>query len=435
MRKRAGTTSPRTRRRCVSNALGVRTAAIVLLALGRPAAAQTVLQLDGALGLYYSVTTPSSEPGGLALQLNPSLVFQTGSERQVWRVGYAFAGTLNAYGAGGTAYSNTLNGAFAAELTDRATMTVSGGLSQGGTALLLSQRPADTGQPGIRPPGNPNQVSASLSETLAWELSPRLRLSEAVVGAWYAPQDSLGRYNASVGGSLQLRRTFATDAVGGEISSVVASFSPLTAIGGRYLSVTNSVIASWRHDLDPAWSGELRAGVAQVVTFAGSFPLAVVPTGRIGVQYQGLDARAALAVIYGPTTELQTGAVTQTGSVTLRGLLDLPPAGVLTASAGLLRSRPLEPTMEVASGVGDAAQGDIGFIWGISTALLATARGTVAYQFGQPGGIAPSLLFVILVGVTAHYSNAAGLPPMPAFGQRADDADAVGFSKDAVRKR
>jgi hypothetical protein len=425
---------PRVCRRRVPSALAVGTAAIVVLGFGRPAAAQTVFQLDGALNLNYTVTTPSPDPGGLGLQLSPGLTFQIGSQRLVWRVGYAFTGTLNAYGAGATAYSNQLNLALAAELSDRTTMIVSGWFSQGGTALLLSQRPADTGQPGIRAPGSPDQVTALLGETLAWEMSPRFRLTEAIVGTVYAPQDALAQYNVSVAGSLRLDRTFSVDAFGGELDSSVTSFSPRTPTGDRYLSITNSLLASWRHDVDVRWSGSLRAGIAQVVTLTGSVPLAIVPTGGLTASYRGWNVGGALALTYGPVTNLQTGTVTQGGSITVRGSMDLETPGILSASAGFLRSRPLDLTTAVTEGIGDAVQGDVGFLWGVSDALLATARGTVAYQFNQPAGFAPSLVLAIVVGVTGRYSNAAGLPPMPTLGERVDGGDSLGFSRDAVRK-
>jgi len=429
---------PRARGRRVRSALPVRAAAFVLLALGRPAAAMTVFQVGGTLSLNYSITTPAPEPGGLVLQFSPAVALHTGSERLVWRVGYAFTGTLNLFGAGETAYSNQLNLGLAAELSDRAAMFVSGGFVQGGAAQVLLQKPAELGQPELRAPGNPAQITATLGETVAWEASERLRFAETVSGTVVAQQDDLSQYNASVSAWLRFDRTLAMDAIGGELFSSVASMRALTAAGERYLTVTNSLVGSWRHDVDVRWSGHLRAGIAQVVTLTGSVPLAIVPTGSLIASYQiGRTAGGSLVLSYGPNTDLQTGTTTQAGSVLLRGFVALEAARprFLSASAGFLRSRSLGEVPGLAAGVGDAVQGDLGVLWGLSDLFLATARGTLAYQFNQPAGIAPSLVFAVIAGVMFRYGNAAALPPMPTMGQRVDGSDAVPFSsKGAVHE-
>jgi hypothetical protein len=109
----------------------------------------------------------------------------------------------------------------------------------------------------------------------------------------------------------------------------------------------------------------------------------------------------------------------------------------LSASAGFLRSRPLGQVNPVnAVGTGDAVQGDVGFSWSVSRALLLTARYSVAYQWMQPLGIPPSFTQALLVGITGRYSTASRVPDMPTMGRRVDGADSVGFPQgDVSRKR
>ena len=410
---------------------------LVLLVSGRPVEAQTVIVLDGAVNVEYSATTPSEEGAdGFVTQISPSVTLQTGSERLVWRISYAFAGTLNFHGAGANAYSNQLNLGLAAALSDRTMMTVNGSVSHGGT-MLLSQRPADTGQPGFRAPGNPDQLNVSLGEALAWEASPHLRLTQALQGSAVA-LEPLDQFNVQLAGSLRLDRTFATDALGVGFAPTVARLRPLTATGDPYLAVMNVLVGTWTHDFDWRWSHQLTTGISQVIAFTGSVPLSIVPVGGLTVQYQARNGGGVLVLAYGPTSDLQTGTVTQSGSVGARGFLnfDALRPRQLAASVGFLRSRPLgEMAAGLAPGIGDALQGDIGFMWGITDAILGSVRGSVHYQFKQPSGLAPSLAFMFLVGLTGRYSNASTLPPMPTIGRRVDGSDAVGFTNSETGKQ
>jgi len=409
----------------------------LLLVPGRAAPAHTTWLLDGALDLSYAVTTPSTETSRvLALQLSPGATLQVESPRLAWRFGYRFGGSLDLTGVGASAYANDLSLGLAAALTKRSVALVSASVGQGGIAYVLSQRPADAGQPALRAPGNLAMVRASLGEALSWEASPHLRLAETVTGTVVAPQEARDQYNARLDGSFRLDRAFATDALGVELASSVAWLQPRTATGDRYRTVANALFASWRRDLDARWSGNVRAGVAQVVAYTGSVPLAVLPVGDLTLGYRGRDAGGALAVAYGASSDLETGTLAQAGSVTLRGSLsfDSVRPRLLSASAGYLRSRPLgQVTIGVAAGTGDAVQADVGLVWALWGDLLGTARSSVAYQFAQPAGIVRSLVFSITVGVAFRYGNATRLPPMPTPGQRVDRSDAVEFSRPGDR--
>jgi hypothetical protein len=425
---------PRLRR----TALAAPTIALALAAAGGPAEAQTIFQADGTADLGYSATTGVEASSRTFAELRPALAVQTGSPRLAFRGSYLFAGSLTLTGSEPGAYSNTLGLSLAAEPTERTGLTVGASFSQGGTAFQLSQRSADAGQPAFRAPGNPSLVAASVEESFQWEATARFRLSQSLTGSTSAPQDDLGQYNASAVGSVALERVFESDAIGAGVRSSASQLRPLTPGAAPYLAITNALLADWNHDFDAQWNGEVNAGVEQVLSFAGSYPLAVVPTGTLTARYLGGAAGASLTARTGANADIQTGIVSLTSSVVLRGVVsfDQVLSRSLGASAGFARARALGvPAPRAAAGTGDALQADLGFSWALSEEVLATARYSLAYQFGQPSGLRPSLAHVLLVGITARYSNASYPIPMPTLGHRVDGRDAVGFPEGGERER
>lgn len=425
--------------------------ALALLLAASPARGESAIQLDGTLALNFNTTAPARSDLALdptepppapasrqaSVEIRPAVTFQSGSPRLVWRIGYLFAGSLGVLESNVATYSNQLSASVAAQLSPRSFLSVSGGLVQGSTAFQLTQAPADAGAPSIRAPGSPAQVTATLGQSYGWEASPDLRLTQGLSGTVVAPQYALDRSNSQLVGSLVLDHVRPSDAFGGEFAPSVSWLRPVTAGGAQYLSVTNSLLGRWSHDVDPRWSGQLRVGVAQVVTLAGSYPLAIVPTGGATARYQADGAGGSVTVTYGPTTDLQTGTVTQAGQALVRGFYDFDrfQPRQLAASAGFLRSRPIgQVGLAVAAGTGDALQGDVGLVWGLMDDVLLTARYSLAYQFNQPTGLAPSLTHVLLVGVTARYSSARYFPPMPTLGPRVDGGDTVGFPESGARR-
>jgi hypothetical protein len=418
--------------------------AIVLAVLARPAAAQgVVIQGDGTVNLGYSQTVQASTaPDNEArpdsvdkfyTELRPGILFQFGSQRLSWRAGYTFSGAFSLDSERSVAYSNTANVSLAAELTKYTTMNLSGSFGQGGTSFLLSQRAADTGQPDIRAPGNPSLVSVTLTESLAWEVGRQLTLRQSLLGSASAPEDDLGARNTAVTGTLGLDRAFTRDTAGLELRASASRLDPLLAGQGRYTSLANALLARWNHDFTWQWNGLATAGVEQVYTDTGNKPLAFLPTGSAAVRYTVGNAVASLDYTHATTTNLQVGSVALADRLTARGgfTFNAERARVLTFSAGYLHNEPIgEASAAVAAGTGDAVQGDAGFTTAITRdkKVLATARYSVAYQFGQDGGLAPTLIHVFIIGVTASYSNTGEVVrALPRRGQRVDGGDGEGF--------
>lgn len=413
---------------------------LVLLALAeRPAAAQTVYTMDGAVNLGYSDTSvqgverdPAETPTGnvhkLFTDVRPGIAAQFMSSRLVWNVGYVFAASLADDGT--NTYSNSGNLSLATQLSPRSALTLSAGATQGGTAFQLNERAPEAANPEIRAPGSPNQFASSFAESFAWQASPYLRLTQGASTTVSAPEGDLSTVNSDSSASLGLDRVFAVDTVGASLTSSVARLQPVTAGTEPFFNIVNSLVARWAHDFGWRWSGQASAGVQQILTLTGSTPLAIVPTGSAAAQVQlGRTATAAVSYTRGATSNLQTGTVAMTDQVSVRGFasFDARHPRFLGISAGYLHSAPLgDAPIRVATGTGDALQGDVGLVWGLSDSVLATARYSVAYQFNQGAGVEPALAHVLTIGITGRYSTGRYTPPMPSFGRRVDESDPGG---------
>jgi hypothetical protein len=329
------------------------------------------------------------------------------------------------------AYSNQLNGAMIAELTKFTVLTVNGSAAQGGTSFLLTQQPAEAGTPQIRAPGNPNLISATLGESIAWVVGRQLSLQHSLIGSLSAPQDALGNANTALTASLSLERLFNRDTGGLEVRAGISWLSPLQADASRYTTSTSSLLARWNHDYTWSLNSLVLAGVEEVFTDTGSKPLALLPTGTATVRYTAGSAVGSLEASHGTATNLQVGSVSLTDRVTARGVVTIDPirARVLSFSAGVLHNQPIgEVAADVAAGTGNAVQGDAGFTTAISKNLLGTVRYSVAYQFGQDSGLGATLAHIFLIGVTASYNNTSRVTrPMPTRGVRVDGSDGKGF--------
>ncbi len=423
--------------RRVRAALGA--CAVALLAATAPlAAAQTEYEVGGTADVGYTRTTSTTQHSSQTFaEARPMLAIQSGSPRLMWRARYEFAGGLTIAGDGGTSYSNDLQLSLASQLGKGTTIVVSGGATQGSTAFQLSQRPPASGEPTLRAPDNPALVTARLGEALALEPSQQVRLLQTLNVLATAPQGALDQYGMTATASFEASRVFPRDEVGGGFRTSYAVLTPLTTGDVRYGNLTNALVGHWNHDFDRRWNGAVTAGIEQNLTFTGSYPLAILPTGSVIARYLGLRGSGALELNFGATTDTLTGTVSQTGSVVVRGLWNLDPLRVRTLglSAGLLRSEPIgESTTRVAAGTGNAAHADVGLIWSLTDLVLGTVRYTAAYQFDQPGGLEPSLIHVLLVGITVRYSNMRYATGAPSFGGRVDRTDAVGVSGGGDQK-
>lgn len=418
--------------------------AVALAALRQPAAAQRAdVEADAAVNVGFSQQTrsvfvpdPNGQPADspsqttqqLFTEIRPGILAQTGSPRLTWRAGYIFAGTLSLVGDQLSAASNQVTAAMIAEVSKFSVLTVSAALAQGGTAFQLSSRPADSGSAELRAPGNPDQVSATASESMLTELARQLVMQHTLVANVTAPQDSLDQRNAAVAASLGLDRTFERDAIGAELHGGVSWLHPLQAGMTEYKSYTSSFLVHWNRDLSPSWNGLVSAGVEEVFTDTGSRPLAILPTGALSVRYSPQpDVGGGIDFSHGTNTNLQVGSVSLSDRVGVHGAIaiDARKSRGVAFSASVLHNEPLgEVSPLVSAGTGNAVQLDVGYTTEIAKNVLGTARYSLAYQFGQGGGLPATLAHIFYIGVTGSIRNTEKpLRPLPFRGLRVDGSD------------
>ncbi|HSK02293.1 MAG TPA: hypothetical protein VK932_13670, partial [Kofleriaceae bacterium] len=168
-------------------------------------------------------------------------------------------------------------------------------------------------------------------------------------------------------------------------------------------------------------------------TDTGSEPLAILPSGSVTALYTHGDTAAAIDLSHGSFTNLQVGTVSVTDRITARGIhtLDFRKLRTLSFSAGFLHNEPIgESAAIVAAGTGSALSFDAGFTTALTPHIVGTARYSVAYQFGQDGGLEPILSHIVFLGVTGRYGNADLLArprALPTRGRRVDGSDGKGF--------
>ncbi|TMQ09442.1 MAG: hypothetical protein E6J90_38030 [Deltaproteobacteria bacterium] len=421
---------------------------IALAAVEHPAAAQqTDVEANATANLGYNQQTqsvfvpdpngqpqdmPSSTSNRLFLEIRPGISLQSGSPRLAWSAGYIFSGTLAVVGDQSASYSNAANASLAAQATKFTTVTIAANAAQGGTSFQLTARPADAGQPELRAPGSPDQVSATLAETLSNELAKHLTLQQALVGAISAPQDAIGQRNSAVSGSLALDQLFETDTIGAEVHGSVSWLRPLRLVQNPYKSYTSSIQAHWNHDFTAGWNAMVSAGIEQVFTDTGSRPLAFLPAGALSVRYAlGESIGGAFDFSHGTATNLQVGSISLTDRATVHGnvAIDTREARAIAFSAGFLHNEPLgETSAVIAAGTGNAAQLDAGFTTRVAKNVLGVARYSFAYQFGQGGNLPSTVAHVFYLGVSASIRNTDRvLRPVPVRGHRVDGTDSFGF--------
>jgi len=347
------------------------------------------------------------------------------------------------FSAGTPSYSNQAVAALAAELTPLTTLTANTTIAQGGTGFLQSQAPPEMGRPEIRAPGNPDRISATLSEGLAWQAGRHLQVQHSLLGTLSMPQDDFAQRSAALTNTESIERLYERDTIGAEFRAGVSFLSPLRADLGRYASYTSALLARWNHDFSPRWNGLATAGVEQLYIDSGNRPLAFLPAGSATVLYSAQRGGGAIEFRHGTATNLQVGSVSLADELTARGVItiDERKSRVLGFSAGFLHNQPFsEAAAQAAAGTGNAIQVDAGLTTALANAVLLSVRYSLAYQYGQDSGlkqdsdsaqsgnVGPTLAHIFFVGVTASYSNTKQIKrPIPTRGQRVDGTDGQGF--------
>jgi hypothetical protein len=407
--------------------------ALAVLAAARPAAAQKIIwNADLGLNAGYQQTTqgvvpvlsdPNADPEDIPdrttssffTEIRPGISFSSGRPRLIWTAGYQFSTNLQLGDTESAAFTNQGNASLATQPTKYTLLTLNASFSQGGTAFLLGSRPVETAEPEIRAPANPNTVAANLGETLSWSVGKLFNLTHGGNLAVNTPQDDLGQYSASLSGSLGIERQFRRDNVGLDVRITVSRLRPPASDLPPYTSTSNAIIARWNRDFSYKWNGLATAGVEQVYVansnqpITGNEPFALLPIGSAAVRYTMGNTAGAVEFFHGSAPNLQTGTVSLTDRITVRGAytLNVEKLRTVSLSTGFLHNEPIGDTsMLVSAGNGNAVSADAGFSTALTKAIFLNVRYSLAYQYGQGGGTAASLAHIATVGVTGRYTNA-----------------------------
>lgn len=419
---------------------------VVLLVLTGTAAAQRVYELEATANVGVAQTTsetfvadPNAEEGDRPTssdiraytEVRPAVAMQGGNARSLWRLGYQFAGTLALDSSGSATYNNQFEASLNTQATKFTLFSLSGSIAQGSQTYLLTSRPADAGIPDVRAPSNPGIVAASLAESVYTEISPRMRFSHGLVGTGSTLQEDLSKYSASATATFGLERNYPRDNVGMEVRSSVSYLQPQNQLLPQYVSTTNGLLARWSRDFSTRLNGFALAGAEQVYTDSGSKPLAFGPTATVAANYTGKNYGWSVEGSHGIVTNIQVGTISTTDRISGRGtyLIDVLKGRAVSGSIGFLHNEPVgEADAIVAAGTGYAAQLDAAYVTRLDDNYALTARYSFAYQWDQAGGLGDALAHIVLVGITARYSNVDILKvrrPRPARGRRVDNGDGL----------
>ena len=419
---------------------------IVLAILPRAAAAQRpIVEANGTVNVGYSQTVqeefeadefpapedaPVNSVGRPFTEIRPSISVESGSPRLIWRLAYQFSGNF-AFADQSPAYSNQVDGSFIGLPSKHTTLSLSTTLAQGGTAFQLTARDASQGQADVRAAGNPNLLSLSLTETLAWDAGRIFTLRQTLGGSASAPQDSLDEMNFSANAGITLERGFQRDTVGIDLRGGVAR---LRQVGGNalpYFTLTTGLLGRWNHDFSYRWNTVMTAGVEQAYLDNESKPLSVLPSGAVAFLYTHNETVLGIDLSHGTAANVQTGTITIADRIGVRGLYTLNPdkLRVLSGSAGFVHNDPIgEADTLVAGGTGNAVQADIGYTTALQEKVILTLRYSLAYQYGQASNFESNLSHIFFVGVSGRISNSdEKRRPMPSIGRRVDGGDAKAF--------
>lgn len=418
---------------------------IVLAILPRAAAAQRpIVEANGTVNVGYSQTVqeefeadpfaddedaPESSVGRPFTEIRPSISVESGSPRLIWRLAYQFSGNF-AFADQSPAYSNQVDGSFIGLPSKHTTLSLSATLAQGGTAFQLTTREASQGQADVRAQGNPNLLSLTLNETLAWDAGRIFTLRQNLGGSASAPQDSLDQANFAVNAGITLERAFQRDNVGIDLRTGVARLQQVTANAVPYLTLSTALLGRWNHDFSYRWNTVMTAGVEQAYLDTLSKPLSVLPTGAIAFLYTHDETVLGIDLSHGTSANVQTGTIAIADRIGVRGLYTLNPdkLRVLSGSAGFVHNEPIGEADTLAVGAGNAVQADIGYTTALQEKVILTLRYSLAYQYGLAAGLESNLSHIFFVGVSGRISNSdEKRRPTPSIGRRVDGGDAKAF--------
>jgi hypothetical protein len=329
--------------------------ALVLCLCPRARAVKTSLQ--GALTLAGTWTDnplnaasdgPVPPRADYALSVRPSLILSVGTPRVVQTLSGTFSGDFYLEHVSPNAYSGsfTWGGAF---LTSKTTDLLTNASVSYSRLSATPVQDSSATPVTVQRPGSDGFINATLTESLKWEISPRLHLLQALGFISFNPINSNQASTLTLTPHLALEGVFRRDAFSGELLVSYIHFSevhgPVTATDGTVDAnalltperqiLTTTLLSRWRHDFGHFWLTELGLGAIAIARIGGS-NADWQPAANASLRYVHPAANLELAYLHSAPPDPIVAQVFASDSVVLRALVPLGAKSrvALSASAG-----------------------------------------------------------------------------------------------------
>src|SRR5215831_4761559 len=356
----------------------------------------------------------AAREGDSFAEVRPSLILGYRSERALHRLSYAFSASFFVQHSEANSYSNVLDYNAAIETSARTVLQLGASASEGRFNTFNLLRMPSTQAVGALPTGGFTYLALGAREGLTWDPTPRWR---AIQGLRFSTFSGLGNdvvLPTSYDTVLDLRtdRSWATHALGAELRSDYTLFGETRAMGmvvvPRRQQIVETLLARWRHDLNPSWSSELDAGITTALN-ADDFGKYIVEfAGGAALRYRKDPGQAELAYTHGAQPNVFVGQSFVVDAVALRAGLPVW-ARILTldGATGYSHGRAIDVGTGMTGSSVDVWLADAGLLWLPPSLQLAFAlRYAHFQQLGASSGMVglPSITRnVVLLTVSGAY--------------------------------
>lgn len=240
--------------------------------------------------------------------------------RGLLRLTYAF--TAIAHTRDPAEIANRLTLASSYELSKSTTLVVSADVYQSSLSNYLATNPVLDTAVMVLPTFNSRLITSSGSETLAWDVSPRVTLAQSLEAVYVTsldPEVDIDNFFATA--ALSAERTWTFDGLGVDLRTGYASLHTAPLPEQRFVTLTGA--PRWRHDYTPELSSSLSGGASLVLSPDDGARTIVVPYARAALLYTLGPTSAELSYAGGTQPSALIGQMLRSHVVTLRGTTPL----------------------------------------------------------------------------------------------------------------
>ena len=397
-------------------------ASIAAVALAAPAArAELVFAVQPTLSVGYTDNAGATvDSAGATTRRGDGLGILSSTERLLYKgataeyeLGYRLAITryLNGRGVDSTSHELAAVSLFHLSAVIDLRLQATASLSRT-SGIVTAVGPTSTPQAAV--PGSSQYVGLTGGEEVTIQPTPRWRLVQSLqlssVNYINLPVDLPTRTSVTALARLELPQGRDTPLVELQATDFVLTGGPPGQIPPTPdQNVFLVAVGGWRRELNPVWTGELRAGLATMIRSAGS--TLYVPDASAQIGYRRLTWYATLTAAQSPMPNLFSGLATVNDSVTANLTLPIGRTEqlVFTGAGGYVYAR-----------VADLTGGDLRHAYDQWTVLgllsyrflRAPLFVSASYSLVDQTGMTNLLRQVVMLSVTGDFSWGPGTPPL-----------------------